>query len=192
MRKMHLVAAITSALVLSTPATAGFFDLTLAPYVGASIGQSTADITCQAATSCDDSSLAGKIYGGLEVNEYISMELGYANLGTFDYTGATVGSREAKGLTVQVVGTYVLNPSVTLIGKGGFGILNTKVHQTTPVLDVGDNDLEWSMGLGGQYNFTKSVGLRLEWERYHKVGSPAPGTGEVNIDMFTTGLVYKF
>ena len=44
MRTMHFAAAMASALVLSTPATAGFFDLTLAPYVGASLGLSNTDI----------------------------------------------------------------------------------------------------------------------------------------------------
>ena len=197
MRNMHLAAAMVSALALSTPATAGFFDFTLAPYLGANVGQSTADISCPAGISCDDKDTAWQVYGGLEVNEYISMEVGYIDLGKVGYTGAKVGSRETNGMTLQLVGTYALNPSFTLIGRGGMNILNTEVNGTiagTPTNNTGDTDVVWSLGLGGQYNFTKSVGLRVQWERYFKTGSPAAngGTGEADVDLLSAGMVYKF
>lgn len=197
MKTTFLAAAMASALVISTPASAGFFDLTLAPYVGGSIGQAEADISCPAATSCDNKDTAWKVYGGLEVNEYLSMEVGYVDFGTSTYSGATVGTRESRGATLQLVGTYVLNPSFTLIGKGGFGILHTEVKGpiVSPYTSLADTDFHWSIGLGAQYNFTKSAGLRLEWERYFYVGStggPGATTGQANIDLLTAGLVYKF
>ncbi len=197
MRKLHFAAAMASALALSTPASAGFFDFTLAPYLGASAGQSSADITCPAGTSCDDSDSAWKVYGGLEVNEYLSMEVGYIDLGKVGYSGAKTGSRETNGMTLQLVGTYALNPSITLIGRGGMNILNTEVNGTiagTPNNNTGDTDIVWSAGLGAQYNFTQSLGLRMEWERYFKTGSPSlnGGTGEADIDLLSAGLVFKF
>lgn len=197
MRKLYLIAAMTSALAMSTPASAGFFDLTLAPYLGVSAGQSSADISCPTATSCDDSDTAWKVYGGLEVNEYISMEVGYIDLGEVGYSGAKTGSRETHGMTLQLVGTYVVNPSLTLIGRGGMNILNTEVNGTiagTPNNNTGDTDVVWSAGLGAQYNFTPSVGLRMEWERYFKTGDSAfnGGTGEADVDLLSAGLVFKF
>ena len=197
MRTQHLAAAMAAALVLSTPASAGFFDFTLAPYLGASAGQATADISCPAGTSCDDKDTAWKVYGGLEVNEYISMEAGYVDLGKVGYSGAKTGSRETKGMLLQLVGTYALNPSFTLIGRGGMNFLATDVNGTiagTPNNNASDTDVVWSAGLGAQYNFTQSVGLRMEWERYFKTGSPAAngGTGEANVDLLSAGVVYKF
>ena len=197
MRTQHLAAAMAAALVLSTPASAGFFDFTLAPYLGASAGQATADISCPAGTSCDDKDTAWKVYGGLEVNEYISMEAGYVDLGKVGYSGAKTGSRETKGMLLQLVGTYALNPSFTLIGRGGMNFLATDVNGTiagTPNNNASDTDVVWSAGLGAQYNFTQSVGLRMEWERYFKPGSPAAngGTGEANVDLLSAGVVYKF
>jgi OmpA-OmpF porin, OOP family len=193
-KTLYVAAAMASALSLSAPATAGFFDFTLAPYVGVSAGQASVDVACPASTSCDDTDLAWKVYGGLEVNEYISMEVGYADFGQVEYSGARTGTRESNGMTVQLVGTYAVTPSVTLIGKGGFGVLGTRVNGT--VVTSGheaDTDLEWMLGLGAQYNFTKSVGLRLEWERYFEVGSPAvTSTREADIDLVTAGLVFKF
>ena len=191
MRKMHFATAVmASALVLSAPATAGFFDFTLRPYVGLSLGQSTTD-SCITGT-CDDTDTAGKIYGGLEMNEYISMEVGYVGLGTVEYS-APKGSRATHGMAIQMVGTLALNPSFTLLGRGGMNILNTEVNGAIagPSSNVGDTDISWSLGLGAQYNFTKAVGLRMEWERYFEVGD-ADTTRAADIDLLTVGVVFKF
>lgn len=196
MRKLHLAAALASTLALSTPASAGFFDLTLAPYVGASVGQATSDVTCPAGVTCDDSDIAWKLYGGLEINEYISMQVGYTNLGEVEYSGAQRGTRSVHGATMQMVGTYVFNPDFMLFVTGGLNILNAEVDGTiagTPNNNAGDTDVAWSVGFGGQYNFTPSLGLRAEWERYLEVGSSNfnGGTGEADVDLISVGLVMK-
>jgi OOP family OmpA-OmpF porin len=192
MRTLHAAAAIASALALSTPASAGFFDFTLAPYVGASAGMSTTD-SCIVGT-CDDSDTAWKVYGGLEVNEFISMEIGYVELGSVDYT-SVVAKRDTHGVAMQLVGSYALNPSFTLLARGGMNVLNTEVTGATAVAGAtgndGDTDVSWSLGLGAQYNFTKSVGVRVEWERYFEVGDP-DSTREADIDLVTAGVVFKF
>lgn len=190
MSKMRFAAAVASALALSTPASAGFFDFTLQPYVGASAGVANTD-ECNFAY-CDEWDTGWKIFGGFEVNEYISMEVGYADLGTVGYGAA--GSRETNGMIMQAIGTYALNPSFILIGRGGMNILNTEVNGVvadTPVNNAGDTDVSWSLGLGAQYNLTQSVGLRVEWERFFEVGDP-DDTGEADIDLISAGVVYKF
>ena len=197
MRTIHFAAAMASALVLSTPATAGFFDLTLTPYIGASVGQSSSDISCPTGVTCDDSDTAWKIYGGMEMNEYMSMEVGYVDLGEVKYSGTLSGTRETTGMIIDLVGTYAVSPSFILSARGGLNILNAEVNGTiagTPNLNTGDTDVAWSFGVGAQYNVTPSVGLRLDWERFAGVGSATTngGTGQVDVDMFSGGLVYKF
>lgn len=199
MRTLRFAAAIASALALSTPATAGFFDFTLAPFVGASLGQVSSDISCPAGVSCDDSDTAWKIFGGMEMNEYISMEVGYVDLGEVQYSGAKTGSREVNGMAFDLLGTYAFSPSFKLIARGGMNILNAEVNGTiapggTPTSNTGDTDVAWSFGLGAQYNFTPAVGLRAEWERFFEVGSSDynGGTGEADIDMISASLVYQF
>lgn len=194
MKTIYLAAAMASALSLSTPATAGFFDLTLAPFIGASVGQASYDVSCPATSTCEDTDTAWKIYGGLEVNEYIAMEVGYANLGEAKFSGDPYGTAEVHGMTMQVVGTLALNPRFSLIGRGGMNFLNLEKNGTiagTPNNNVGDTDVAWSLGLGAQYNLSKSVGLRAEWERYFKVGD-ADTTGEIDIDLISASVVYTF
>ena len=197
MRTLRFAAAIASALALSTPATAGFFDFTLAPFVGASFGQVSSEVTCPAGVTCDDSDTAWKIFGGMEMNEYISMEVGYIDLGEVQYSGALSGSREVNGMTFDLLGTYAVSPSFKLIARGGMNILNAEVNGTiagTPTNNTGDTDVAWSFGLGAQVNFTESLGLRMEWERFFEVGSSANngGTGEADMDLLSAGLVYEF
>lgn len=201
MRTTRLAAIMAAALALSTPASAGFFDLTLAPYLGANVGQSSSDISCPVGVSCDDSDTAWKIYGGLEINEFISMEVGYIDLGEVTYTGTQTGTRETNGMTTAIVGTYAISPSFILSGRGGMNFLNTEVNGTiaaTPANptnnNTGDTDVVWSFGVGAQYNVTPSVGLRLDWERFFEAGSSDfnGGTGEADIDLFSAGVVYKF
>lgn len=196
-KTLYVAAAMASALSLSTPATAGFFDFTLTPYVGASGGQSTTDSCVKpqntGSGTCDDKDTAWKIYGGMEMNEYISMEVGYVDLGTINYS-APAGSRKTTGAIIQVVGTYALNPSFTLMARGGMNILNTEVNgalAATSVNNSGNTDVVWSAGLGAQYNFNKTVGLRMEWERYFEAGDPTD-TGEADIDLVSAGVVFKF
>jgi len=195
MKTIYVAAAMATALSLSTPASAGFFDLTLAPFIGASAGQASFDIDCPAGDTCDDSDSAWKIYGGLEVNEYIQMEVGYADLGEATFSNATSsGTAEVNGMTIQVVGTYAFNPSFSLIGRGGMNILNLEVNESTITggsSNDGDTDVAWSLGVGAQYNLSKSVGLRVEWERYFEVGDPDT-TGETDIDLISAGVVFKF
>lgn len=191
MKTTYLAAAVASALSLSTPATAGFFDLTLAPFIGASAGQATFDTSCGAGETCDDTDTAWKIYGGLEVNEYIQMEVGYADLGEAKFSdAASSATAEVNGMTVQVVGTFAINPSFSLIGRGGMNFLNLEVNDTVEG-NEGDTDVAWSLGLGAQYNLSKSVGLRAEWERYFKVGDEDT-TGEMDVDLISASVVYTF
>jgi opacity protein-like surface antigen len=99
------------------------------------------------------------------------MEVGYADLGEAKFSDDTSSATaEVNGMTIQVVGTYAFNPSFSLIGRGSMNILELEVNGTVDG-NVGD-DVAWSLGLGAQYNLSKSVGLRAEWERTSKSAPP--------------------
>lgn len=208
--KLLSALAATSALAFAAPASAGFFDLTLEPYVAASAGVGAAETTeryCSLTTtysgqpvSCDDQAGAYKAAIGLEVNEYLSMEAGYINLGKFEGSNpaGTQASVEFNGMTIHMVGTLRTSDKFMFLARGGFGILHTDVKSNvaiTPapasVNNVEETDLEWSFGLGMQYNLTKTVGLRAEWERYFNVGDPNT-TKEADVDFLSAGVLWKF
>ena len=189
-----LISALTAAAALgfAAPATAGFFDLHLDPYVTASVGQGTINEFCNTGGfACDDSDIGFKGAVGMVVNDYISMEVGYVDLGKYDFSGfGATGSVEVNGMTFHALGTYPVNDDFKLYLRGGFGILHTDIKSNV-ALPVEETDLEFGVGLGMQYNFTKAVGMRLEWERYMNVGDRAT-TGDSEIDFVSAGLVYTF
>lgn len=214
-KKLHSALAGAALLSLAGGAHAGFFDLTLEPYVVASVGQASADTSdryCDqpvrnavpagsvGSFSCDDQAIAGRVGVGLEVNEYISMEAGYIQIDEFEGRNAAgdTASVDFNGMTVAVVGTLRTSEQFMFIARGGFGILHTDVKSNRPVgpvpaspTSVEETDLEWMFGLGAQYNLNKAIGLRFEWERYFNVGDPDT-TDESDIDVVTLGVQWKF
>ena len=53
-------------------------------------------------------------------------------------------------------------------------------------------------GIGGQFNFSRNLGLRLEWQRYSGLESPSTTgggvtvSGESDIDVLSLGVLWKF
>ncbi len=186
-----LIGALTAAAALgfAAPASAGFFDLHLDPYVTASAGVSSIE-SCPIGFSCDDNDTGFKGAVGMVVNDYISMEVGYADLGSFDLSGGGGGEVEFNGMTVHALGTYPVNDDFKLYLRAGFGILHTDVKPSVGI-PTEETDLEFGVGLGMQYNFTKAVGMRLEWERYMNVGDRAT-TGDTELDFISAGLINTF
>jgi OOP family OmpA-OmpF porin len=46
-------------------------------------------------------------------------------------------------------------------------------------------------GIGAGFDFTKRLGVRLDWDRYSKLGD-SNTTGESDVDMISLGVVFKF
>jgi hypothetical protein len=44
--------------------------------------------------------------------------------------------------------------------------------------------------VGLQYDFTRAVGVRGEWQRYNKMGGGA--VPETDVDVLNVGVVYRF
>jgi len=54
-----------------------------------------------------------------------------------------------------------------------------------------DTDTNTKFGLGVNYAFSKSVGVRAEWERYNDLGDENV-TGEADVDLWSVGMTFKF
>jgi hypothetical protein len=140
-----------------------------------------------------------KAFVALELwDKYVGAEFGYADLGKAYAIGKVSGSpssgtSEAKAYTASLVG---------LIPFGGgysgatirLGLAGEQVSVNTSgtigsgaVSSARTSDLKMFGGVGAQYYFSKTVGVRLEADRYNmgSVGSPY-------INMISVGLVYQF
>lgn len=130
-------------------------------YIGAEVGQ--ADFGSEHDTSF-------KILGGYQFHRNIAAEIGYGLL--FDKSGA-----EVTALELVAVGMFPVMDKLSVIGKLGFA----NVDVETPA--GSDDKTELTFGVGLQYDFTRNLGARLQWQRYDT---------EQEVDVISVGVIYRF
>lgn len=191
MTSKTLVAIVgVAAAALALPAAAQMRAPSLSSaYVGASIGQGKQKFDCEGATTCDTKDTAWRVFGGWKFHPNFSAELGYANLGTAKVGDAT-GSDDVESTAwdLSALGAFPLGSGFSLLGRlGGY-------HGKTEISGAdtashSKNGLTY--GLGAQYDFTRNLGARAEWQRYHKMGGGDLGT-EFNVDVLSIGALWNF
>ena len=155
-------------------------------YLGASVGQSMAD--CGNLPSCDDKDTAYRVFGGYQFNRNLAVEGGYSPLG--EISGGNL-KLETNAWDLVGVGIWPLNQQFSIYGKLGF--YNAEMKVSGPVSGK-KTTTDLTYGVGGQFNFSRNLGLRLEWQRYGGVEAPQVGglSGDSDIDTLNLGVLWKF
>lgn len=126
------------------------------------------------------------LLGGFAINENFAVEAEYNSLGGF-----TGGADTVKGssLGMSGVGSYPINEQFSLFGK--LGIASTSLKITAPGFSATTvTNTGLTIGFGGQYNVSPSVGIRVGIDSY-KVGKK-PTTTTASAGMLYVGGVFKF
>lgn len=140
-----------------------------------------------------------KIYGGYKFNKNFALEAGYFNLGKFGFTsttfptGSLAGQIKLQGFNIDAVGILPIAEKFSVFARIGAQYAQAKdsfagtgaVVPTNP--SPSKSELNYKAGLGAQYDFTESVGLRGEWERY-RINDAVGSRGDIN--MYSVGLVF--
>ena len=183
-------------------------------YGGISVGQSKAKINDDKITSQlqgsgfattsisdDDTDIGYKLFGGRKFSKHFAVEGGYFNLGKFGFTantappGSLVGTAKFQGVNLDAVGILPITEKFSALGRVGLTYTEAKdTFQGTGAVTVTDpnpkkSEGNYKIGLGVQYDLTRALGLRGEWERY-RVNDAVGNKGD--IDMLTVGLIYTF
>jgi OOP family OmpA-OmpF porin len=183
-------------------------------YGGLSIGQSSAKIDDAKITSnllgggfatssiTDNNRDTGyKLFAGYKVNKNFALEGGYFDLGKFGFTTTTVpagtlnGNIQLRGLNFDAVGILPINEKLSAFGRVGLNYAEAKdSFSGTGAVNVLNpspkkSDMNYKLGLGVQYDFNKSLGMRAEAERY-RINDAVGSKGDV--DLVSVGLVYRF
>jgi len=203
------LAIITSPLVAVADEDSGW-------YIGGGIGQAKATIDNARITSAllgggvtttsitnNNRSFGYKVFGGYQINQYLSVESGFFDLGKFGYTATTAapnaGTVAAKlrlnGLNLDLVGTLPLTEKLSALARVGGTYAQTRDNFiTTGALTVANpnpSKRAWNYKFGGglEYDMIKALSLRVEAERY-RINDALNNRGD--IDLFSVGLVYRF
>ena len=151
-------------------------------YIGAGIGQSLmAPETDGTIYSINDDEDSGyKIYLGMDLSEYISAELSFADLGTTTLLPA--GKIDYEAISFNALYYFYDQGENDHLGwasyiKAGLATLNNSA--TVPY--VMDNSVQISLGMGAEYAWKNGLAARLDLESYDEDAA-----------LLTVGLLYRF
>ncbi|HLO94744.1 MAG TPA: outer membrane beta-barrel protein [Burkholderiaceae bacterium] len=176
---MKKLMALAMAAAFTAPAFAADF------YAGADIGRGKIDghtevIGGTTVTMADWKDTTYAIFGGYQLNETISFELGYRSMGknTVDVGGKTV---EVKGSALQasMLASLPLGNDFSAFGRLGFNSFKAKANYNGNT--GSSSDSKALVGFGVRYAMSKEAGVRAEFQ---KLASDASA--------LTVGVDFKF
>lgn len=165
-------------------------------YAGIGVGQSTMkdDSTALVGTSLDDSDTGWKLFGGYMFNPNAAVEFAYIDFGEFTGSGGGFTDNwEATGISISALGSWPLASEFSLLGKIGATRWDVDDRFTVggAAFSPSETGTDLSFGIGVQYDFTRQVGARLEWERFNDVGDDNT-TGQSDLDLLSASVAYMF
>ena len=189
-------------------------------YIGGSIGQSrvkldTGGLSRDLAAagmanngfSANETDTGFKLFGGYRFHPNFAVEGGYAELGKFSASGTVttfnfvpivplptkVTIEVGQGLHLAVVGNVPLANQFSVFGRLGAYNMRTEMKVTVSGISSSESarNTGFLLGAGVGYDFTRNVGMRVEWEQFNKVGDKDK-TGQGDVGLLSVGLVYRF
>jgi OOP family OmpA-OmpF porin len=165
-------------------------------YYGAlDLGQAKAKDACTGlpagVTGCKDTATLYRIAGGYQFVPMWGAEVSYAAYGkeSAGTLGALSEDWQLSSFQVSGTGTFPLGNAFSLIGK--LGIARTEIKLSGGVANVNATRTILAYGIGAQYDFTKSVAVRAQYEGLGTVGD-ANTTGTTKVTLLSAGVVLKF
>jgi OOP family OmpA-OmpF porin len=174
-------------------------------YLGLAIGQAKFKNACEGAPSsitCNDKDRAFKFFGGYQFTPNLAVELAYNSLGT-----AKASSGEEVDLSAAELGAVLSWPLAhrfALFGKLGMYVGEMEGRGTDDAVPAifppppprqlrgwrAGNNTDLTFGFGAAYDLTRNAALRVEWQRYNKLGpSDSP---KIDIDVLSLGALFRF
>jgi hypothetical protein len=137
-------------------------------YLGGHVGRADWD-------RANDEDTSIRLLGGHQFNQNIAAEFGY-----IDFGKVAGGSAKGKAFDLVGVGTIPVGNRFGVYGKLGFAWSELKGFGQS------ESGLELTYGFGASFDFSPTVALRGEWQKY-----PDAGDGLTDIDVLSVGVVFR-
>lgn len=154
------------------------------------LGVSGTDLTGLNNASVGNTETTYTIRGGYRFSPYWAVEIGYYDLGKYDFHGSSGalnidGEAKAKSVGGSLVGILPMN-QFDLYGRIGYARSELKVNASsaltpTPV-NAKDHQNEATYGVGGRWWWGPNGGVFVEWMKNDKI----------DIDSYLIGLDFRF
>lgn len=169
----------------------------IGPYIGAGIGLAQAKKGCLGILSgggrtCDDSDMAWGGYAGYQLYKFLAAEIAYHDLGKVTATGP--GSTEhTHAVVMDVTGLATLPLTENLGAFLRMGVYRATLDTSIRGVDDETNgNITYGAGLQWNLALLSGLGVRLDWQRYKKVGSDTSLYGSNNYDVMNASLFWRF
>lgn len=160
-------------------------------HFGASIGAGEIGLDAPPGVNRDRRDTVWRVYGGGRFNNAIGGEIGWVDLGTYNYTapGTPGADVSAEGLDLALIAGVPFANNWNIFGKFGAAYLRSAVGTGIAGLDAGSHR-RWGMryGAGVQMGLAQNWAVRLDLDRYRV---RFPGERD-NIDTVMLGVQYNF
>jgi len=166
-------------------------------YIGGGIGYSQAKKGCLGILSgggrtCDDNDMAWGGYAGYRFWQFAAAEVAYHDLG--QVTAAGPGSTEhTHAVVMDLTGLGILQITENLgafLRAGAYrATLDTSIRG---VDDHTNGNITYGAGLQWNLAMVTGLGVRIDWQRYKKVGSDTSLYGSNNYDVLNASLFWRF
>lgn len=158
-------------------------------YIGFNVGQSNLNLNNGNGTfGIERNKNTYNLYGGSYFNDFIGLEIGYADFGRINRGG---GQTKADGFNVGLVGKFPLGNSFNLLGRLGTTYGRTEVSSNIASGVVAGKQTGWggSYGIGAEFLFNPQLSAVLQYDEYNL--KFAGGTRD-RINTTSLGLRYRF
>jgi OOP family OmpA-OmpF porin len=173
MNKKWFVAMLgAAAMTMSAGAMAQRQPVNTGWYIGGDFGQTDLEDI--------DEDTSWKILGGYQINRTFAVELGYANL--FDKRISGIGV-EVTAWDLVGVASLPLGDKFSVFGKLGFAMWEAEATSVPGFGSVSDDGTDLTFGVGLQYDVSRNLGIRGQWQRYDV---------DADADLLSIGLIYRF
>ena len=167
-------------------------------YLGAAVGNASYREACAdfnrlagqadafGCTSSEDT--AQKVFGGWRFHRHLAAEAFYVDYGEAKSSGAAGGAASAatskvKAAGLAALGILPLGDSLSVYGRLGLASVDIRTQLEGGAAASDDRDeTELVAGIGALFSFSRSWGLRLEYERLN----------DTKIDLISLGVQYLF
>ena len=145
----------------------------------------------------DDSAIGWKLFLGFDYNQNLGFEFGYTRLGEYGTTSVTaipttiLGQVNSSVWFWDVLGKIPVTTGVSIYGRLGVTYYQAK-NTLGGIAALTDDGLGWKTGAGAQFDVTKNIALRGEWEYYAGMGSNSNGIGKLDVNLFNAQILWKF
>ena len=194
MRMQFIAKAALAGLILACPLGASAQDW----YAGIGLGQAENKQRLSKlggpsfSGTVDNEDSSWKIFGGYRLwDEYVAVEVAYADLGKTTVTGtsggsASTGTQEMETFIIGLVGRIPITDPLGVIINLGFSRNSSKINSTIGTTSTfeGATDFEFYYGGALQYEFSETIGVRAGLEVFEMA--------DYRVNLLSAGLIYRF